>query len=519
MGCKSEDHSPSPSSPQSPANTNAMSTSSLEEKPTNVLTLAPNDKADPRNWSNQKKWLIAGISLLGTFILPLNGTGITIAVAQITVEFNVLDTAHFTNSYWIVTSWSIGGAVFVIFFLSLLEDIGVRIGYHAFYFFFLMMMIPQAVAPNFATLVITRFFSGGCVALLANTIASIIPDLWDNEEERSLPVSLYIILYVAGSTAGPVIFAGIVEATNNWRWVFYAQLIIYCAFFPFFLYFIKETRGHVILRRRAKKLRKAGKQIWTREEIDAQPLLTTVWTSITRPLYLLLTEPVLAASTLWSAFAFGTVFFFTQSVEQVFKSLYGWTAYQCGYVQAAVVIGEVVGWMISQYGTKLYLQSAKRNKECPGTPIPEARLYVAIPGSLFGIAGGMFVYAWTSYPNYPWIAPAIGLCMVGLGIQIVVSAVADYITDAYAKSGYAGSAISAVAMGENIVAGFLPLAEASTYTNLGFQWASTLLACLGLLVTLAPVVFVLYGPKLRENSPFMQSGGALKEEAEPSTSA
>ncbi|EME47902.1 hypothetical protein DOTSEDRAFT_69738 [Dothistroma septosporum NZE10] len=517
MGCKSERHSPEPSPSPTRSPANAMSTSSFEEKkPSDVLTFEPNDKANPQNWSNQKKWLISGISLLGTFILPLNGTGITIAAGQIAEEFNVRDTARFTNTYWMVTSWSIGGAVFVVFFLSLLEDIGVRIGYHAFYFFFLMMMIPQAVAKNFATLVITRFFSGGCVALLANTISSIIPDLWDSEKERSLPVSIYIVLYVGGSTAGPVIFAGMVEATNNWRWVFYAQLIIYCSFFPFFLYFIKETRGHVILRRRATKLRKAGKQIWTQEEIDAEPLRKTVWSSFTRPLWLLVTEPVLLASTVWSAFSFGTVFLFTQSVEQVFKGLYSWTSYQCGYIQAAVVIGEILGWIVSQYGTKLYLQSAKRNKECPGTPIPEARLYVAIPGSLFGIAGGMFVYAWTSYPQLPWIAPAVGLCMVGFGIQIIVSAVADYITDAYAKSGYAGSAISAVAMGENIVAGFLPLAEASMYTNLGFQWASTLLAFLGLLVTLAPVVFVLNGRKLRERSQFMQSGGVLKDEAEQS---
>ncbi|RJE16363.1 multidrug transporter, partial [Aspergillus sclerotialis] len=59
---------------------------------------------------------------------------------------------------------------------------------------------------------------------------------------------------------------------------------------------------------------------------------------------MLFTEPVLFVFTVWSAFMLGTVYVFTQSVEQVFSGLYGWTASQAGYVQAAVVIGECVGW-------------------------------------------------------------------------------------------------------------------------------------------------------------------------------
>lgn len=225
-----------------------------------------------------------------------------------------------------------------------------------------------------------------------------------------------------------------------------------------------------------------------------------------RPAYLLFTEPVLFASTLWSAFSFGTVFLFTQSVEQVFSALYGWKEYSTGYVQGAVVIGELLGFFATLYGSHLYLKSGPRNTEAPGRPIPEARLYVSVAASFFGIVGGMFVYAWTSYPFLPWIAPAIGLAMVGFGIQVVVSAVADYITDAYAASDYAGSAISAVAAGENTFAGLLPLAAASMYTNLGLHWASTLLAFLALLLSFAPVVFIWKGQQLRARSPFMQSG-------------
>jgi MFS family permease len=292
----------------------------------------------------------------------------------------------------------------------------------------------------------------------------------------------------------------------NWRWIFWIQLILYGALFPLFAYFIEETRHHIILRRLAKKARKeTGRNLKTQAEIDDVKLHSFMYESVTRPGKLLFTEPVLMCCTLWSAFAFGTVFFFTQSVEQVFEELYGWSEYQCGYVQGAVVIGEILGWVASLYGSRLFLKSAKRNTEFPGRPIPEARLYVSVFGSFVGISGGMFVYAWTSYPYIHWSAPAVGLGMVGFGIQIVVSAVADYVTDAYADSGKNGSAISAVAAGEDVVAGLLPLATQSMYNTLGFNWASTLLALIALVISFAPVVFILKGRQLREKSPFMNS--------------
>ena len=115
-----------------------------------------------------------------------------------------------------------------------MEDLGVRAGYLIFYGFFLLMIIPQALAQNFAILVVTRFFSGGCVTLLANTVAGVIPDVWTDVESRSVPVGVYILAYLMGSTLGPPLFAGIMQHIGDWRWIFYVQLIIYGAFFPEF---------------------------------------------------------------------------------------------------------------------------------------------------------------------------------------------------------------------------------------------------------------------------------------------
>jgi hypothetical protein len=126
---------------------------------------------------------------------------------------------------------------------------------------------------------------------------------------------------------------------------------------------------------------------------------------------------------------------------------------------------------------------------------------MAVLGGVFGISGGMFTYAWTSYPNIPWIAPAISLTMIGAGSVLVVSGVTDYVVDGY--SHYAGSAMGAVATGENIFSAFLPLATFSMYKNLGLNWASTLLAFVSLVLSLVPTLMFVWGKEFRARSTFM----------------
>lgn len=442
------------------------------------------------------------LAVFATFITMMNGTIITVAHAVINEEFGISD-ASFPHSYWPVTSWAVGGSLSSFLILPLMEDFGVRYVFLGTYLIFICFVIPQALAQNFATLVVTRFFAGSCVAILSNTAATVIGNIWDTERSRNVPVSLYIVFYLAGASIGPVIGAPIFQFLG-WRWIGYLQLIWYGALFPVYAFFFKECRGIAILGQRAKNLRKKGRTAYTQHEIDSKgtSLLTIVIRSSSRPLLMFFTESVVFFSAMWSAFTVGTLYLFTQSVEQVFAGIYGWTPAQAGYVQGAIVIGECIGWVGTLFSGSLYFNSASRNKEVPGTPIPEARLYLAIVGGVFGISGGMFTYAWTSYPDLPWIAPAIGLGMVGAGSVIVVSGIADYVVDAYSK--YAGSAVGIIVTGENTLSGFLPLAAMSMYSTLGYNWASTLLAFIALALSLAPILLIVFGQKIRARSPFMK---------------
>ncbi|KAJ5521008.1 hypothetical protein N7463_001461 [Penicillium fimorum] len=456
------------------------------------------DPENPFNWPVSRKWALTCLAAFTTFLTMMNGTIITVPHFEISEIFSVTETV-FPNSYWPVTTWACGGAFSALFILPLAEDFGTRPVFLSTYLMLICWLVPQAVAQNFATLVVTRFFAGGCVAILANTAAGVAGNLWETEWSRSIPVSLYILGYMTGSSMGPVMGAAIYQHLG-WRWVSYMQIIWFGALFPVFYFFFYESRGSAILARRAKEMHKSGAAVDTRYEHN-QINFSRLMSSASRPMVLVFTEPVLFVSTMWSAFTVGTLFMFTQSVELVFMDLYDWDVSATGYVQCSIVIGECIGWALNFASRSLYFASASRNKQSPGKPIPEARLYMAILGGVFGISGGMFAYAWTSEPEIPWIAPTICLTLVGAGSTLVVAGVTDYVVDAYSQ--YSGSAMGAVATGENLFSAFLPLATMSMYKSLGNQWASTLLAFISLVLSLAPTLMFVWGEKVRARSPFM----------------
>ena len=460
----------------------------------------PDDPRDPFNWPLRKKWLVIGLGLFACLISAMNGTIISVAHNAINEEFHISD-ATFPNSYWPITSWGIGGALFPLVLFPVMEDFGIQNVFLITYFFFVCLLIPIGLAQNFATLIVVRFFSGGCVQLLSNAVAGMISNVFQGDRARSVPISLYVTTYLAATSMGPVVGSSILQFLS-WRWIGYIELIWTGACFPLFIIALPESRGSVILLAKAKRLRHEGKEAYTAEELNHTPLYQVIVKSVQRPLYMFCTEPVVFVATLWAAFSLGTIYLFTQSVEQVYGELYGWDAVQAGYVQVAIVVGEILGWGLSVYSNRWYYASAARNTEVPGTPIPEARLYPSVIGGFFGVIGGMFMYGWTSYSTIHWIVPTIGLAMVGFGTTAVVVSIANYLIDAYSK--YATSALGAVGLVENTSIAFLPLVSTVLYTDLRFQWASSLLAFVSLVLVATPFVVLKWGKEIRSRSPFMK---------------
>ena len=306
--------------------------------------------------------------------------------------------------------------------------------------------------------------------------------------------------------------------------VFWIQLILYGAMLPIVVVCLQETRGSVI---------RAG--IDLQEKTPQKQEITTanpsageeIMETLARSAKLLASEFIVFSFMLWSAFSYGLIFVSTESIAVVFGATFGFEPFQSGLILIAMFLGEILGAMacicFQQFCTFPFTRQLRsRNKNSnihteksmiddngqigglQQEPPLERELYLSIPATIIGLSGGLFIYGWTGLGSSmaPWVAPAIGLALQGFAVQIILTGTTIYLTECYGI--YAASAVAATAVGENIFAAFLPLASLPMYENLGFQWASSLLALLGLTLILPPIALIIKGPSIRARSKAIQ---------------
>lgn len=109
---------------------------------------------------------------------------------------------------------------------------------------------------------------------------------------------------------------------------------------------------------------------------------------------------------------------------QLAHSSYGFNTFQSSLIQLALSLGAIIGTIINPFQDRLYLSSGHKNKKQPGKPIPEARLYFSIPGSLLFTAG-LFWYGWSSYPHVHFMVPTLAIGCIGLGIYSIYMATGE----------------------------------------------------------------------------------------------
>ena len=86
------------------------------------------DRQNPFNWAEWKKWLVMVTSLITTFVAGMNATAITTAGAVISEEFNLSD-SYFEYNFFAVTGWNAAAAFVPLVTLPVMETYGMRIGY------------------------------------------------------------------------------------------------------------------------------------------------------------------------------------------------------------------------------------------------------------------------------------------------------------------------------------------------------------------------------------------------------
>ena len=247
-----------------------------------------------------------------------------------------------------------------------------------------------------------------------------------------------------------------------------------------------------------------------------------------RPFYMFFTEPIVLWLSLLSGFSDALIFTFLEGFKPVYEQ-WGFGIIQLGLAFIPILIGYFLAYLSYMPSIMKFRRKRKQN---PGSVAPEARLWWLLflaPLEFLGMMG----FAWTSLgPQYgiPWIAPMIYttlVAMANVGLQLLVvndesltlhqyaiyQSSIDYQTAAYGP--YAASATGGNDLARDFMAGVAALYSTPLYKNIPgrpVQYASTLLSCLAVVVTIPIYIVYWKGPEIRAKSKFAQSLDKTREE-------
>lgn len=126
-------------------------------------------------------------------------------------------------------------------------------------------------------------------------------------------------------------------------------------------------------------------------------------------------------------------------------------------------------------------------------------MWMARLGAIF-IPVSLFWFGWTSYPSVHWVVPIVASAFFGAGIYIVILSILNYVVDSYQT--YSASALAGVILARNLVGAGFPLFATQMYNRLGWEWASSLLGFLAILLVPIPFIFFYMGRAIRLRSPW-----------------
>lgn len=287
---------------------------------------------------------------------------------------------------------------------------------------FVVFQIACGFVPDLAGMLVARFFVGVGGSVFSTMIGGVIADLWD-KEGRNTPMAIYSGSVLVGTGLGPLVSAIMTyrfgDDGEKWRWVFWHQVIMGGALMILMVALFKESRGSVVLSRKATAVNKWYEEremagyfgVWPSDEPvvdngattsdeetttgledeekrgsptrvaglgtvtnvqlvrirwrvkadeERATLAKAISISVWRPFHLLFTEPVVFFFSLWVSFAWAVLYLTFASVPYVFEKAYNWNIEEAGYIFAAMMVGAVLSTAIGVWQDELLKHSQWR---------------------------------------------------------------------------------------------------------------------------------------------------------------
>ncbi|KAK3675308.1 hypothetical protein LTR78_004818 [Recurvomyces mirabilis] len=470
----------------------------------------------PFMWAARQKQILTWLSVLATCLCAYGAGAYAPAEGQMMQKWHISETAISVG----IGTFTWGFGIAPMFLAPFSEIQGRRPVFVITGVLWVIFQMVCAVTPTYAGMIVARFLVGCCSSTFSTMVGGVVSDIYA-AKDRNTAMALFAGGAILGTGLGPLV-SGFIAQNLEYRWVFWVQVITNGLMIILIAAFFKETRGSVLLSRKAKVLNKWYTQLeeqgyygmmmptskssqhtapqrirWkVKSDEERASIGKMISVSLYRPFHLLVTEPVVFFFSLWASFAWGVLYLLFSAVPLVFQTNHGFDLQQANAVFTATAVAGILSSAISVYQEK-WARMFLSEKRLTVLNTPEGRLYFAcIWSALLPI--GCFWFGWTSFSSISWIVPAIGVGCATMGIFSIYLAVFNYLADCYHI--YASSALAAQSFCRNMLAGAFPLFTPQMFRAMTFEGAGSLLGGLAALLTVVPWVLVFFGPKIRARS-------------------
>lgn len=452
--------------------------------------------SDPLEWSDTKKWLILGFYCLVEILASALSSVYSSGIMQIEMQFGITEQVALLGQSLFV----VGLAIAPLVLAPLSEYYGRNPVYAVSIFVTAIFQIPAAYQTNIQTLLIARFIAGCAASVPLTNTGGTVADMFERDY-AGRAVALFAFAGAAGPSFGPAM-AGYIAFRPGWRWIFWVQLIIFGVLFLIQIAFLPETKRNILLKRRAKALRKEKKDDRYRTEDEEKQRASGESSNAAKAVVklvgagasLLATEPIVLSLALYNGYLYGLVYIFFESYPLVFEMNHGWNVGQTGLAFLGIVLGALIALFCHAITERRYRRKVRTQKH--GAQ-PEDRLEGALIGSV-AVPVGLFWFAWTLKSQINPLSPVFAGVPFGFGVYWVYYGVVNYVTDGYGES--AASALAAVSFVRSSIGAGLTHVAPPTYQNLGYTWATAMLGFIAIPMIAIPWLLYIYGPKLRQKS-------------------
>jgi len=461
-----------------------------------LVEFVPGDKKNPKNFSVGVKWLYTGLLGMICFVVALGSAIVTGDLGRPAEFFGVSEEVIILAS---VTVFVIGFGVGPLLFAPMSEEVGRKPIYAVTLGVAVIFIVPCGAAQTIGTLIVCRLIDGIAFSAPMTLIGGSLADIWEGKD-RGVAMAIFSAAPFLGPVCGPIFGGLLADHAPTWRWIYWAFLIIAGTGYAIFITIVPETHAGILLKKRAKKLRKetGDSRYRSLNELKIREFKEVAKTSLLRP-FVLLSELIVFLLTMYMAVVYGLLYMFFFAYPVIFMEGKGWSASMTGVMFIPIGVGVIFATLAAPFFNRDYNRRAQVYRDRGELPPAELRL-IPMMISCWFVPAGLFAFAWSSYPSVSWAGPCFSGLAVGFGFCCLYNPANNYIVDSYQH--YAASALAAKTFVRSIWGACVPLFTIQMYHRLGYEWASTLMAFIALACCAIPFLFFRYGARIRTHSKY-----------------